>query len=780
MSDELTLKRLMPCLTAIGLVSMAIVAYQIGLMETLSIIQWHHFASTIIAIALLGFGASGTCLALMRGWLLKHYTSLMPLIMGLCGLTMALAVPLAQIGPVRFDSFLLFAEPWHSLRLLATGLIYCVPFFLGALAIGLAFMQHARAIKILYCANLIGSGLGALVALMLMQHFLPEAMPTLIALLPVFAGIIMAAGARSRLAALLALALVVWMMYHPPALVMSQFKALQKAMDIPGSVITSTTNSPLGLMYVVRSSSLRYAPGVSLVYQGELPIYPVVFKNGDWFGPVMPRNPSTLPTILDYTTGALAYELQKPRRVLVLDAATGAETIQALSHGAHVQAVEANPLALELLSDLNAGSNRLEVFPSNSRTFLMRDHTTYDLIILPMIDSFGGTSGLAALSENYLLTLQAFELIWQRLAPGGMMCVSCWLDTPPRNSLKLVATAATVLTNLGADPRRHLLAVKGWGTFTLVMKRSAITPHDITAVRSFCERLAFDPVILPGLEHLEGDLYHQRQDERWSNLLAAILSGKGESIAYDFNILPATDDRPYFGQFLTFKSLPRLQALYGTRSIPFFELSNLILIMTSVFISLAAGLLILVPLLKTRPVQPIPTFIYFGGIAVGFFFVEIALIQHATLYLGIPLYAAAIIIGGLLFFSGCGSLASGMLRFPVRYFLAAPAALIIIYTMGLSRMLGLTIAAPLGARIIIILMTIAPLAFCMGMPFPLGISMLPPEDIPWAWGVNGCLSVVAAPLASIIAVKFGFTWVMLLAGLAYAMAMLAVRAKEYT
>ena len=64
----------------------------------------------------------------------------------------------------------------------------------------------------------------------------------------------------------------------------------------------------------------------------------------------------------------------------------------------------------------------------------------------------------------------------------------------------------------------------------------------------------------------------------------------------------------------------------------------------------------------------------------------------------------------------------------------------------------------------------APLAFCMGMPFPAGLSYISKEriqDIPWAWGLNGCVSVVSTALALIVAVEFGFMWVMLLAALAY-------------
>ncbi|MGI9284226.1 MAG: hypothetical protein ACR2P1_02470 [Pseudomonadales bacterium] len=69
----------------------------------------------------------------------------------------------------------------------------------------------------------------------------------------------------------------------------------------------------------------------------------------------------------------------------------------------------------------------------------------------------------------------------------------------------------------------------------------------------------------------------------------------------------------------------------------------------------------------------------------------------------------------------------------------------------------------------------------MGFPFPTGLRRLAQRQesqVSWAWGINGCLSVVATPLAAIIAVEAGFIWVMLLASTAYAFA--AIAASQHT
>jgi hypothetical protein len=84
-----------------------------------------------------------------------------------------------------------------------------------------------------------------------------------------------------------------------------------------------------------------------------------------------------------------------------------------------------------------------------------------------------------------------------------------------------------------------------------------------------------------------------------------------------------------------------------------------------------------------------------------------------------------------------------------------------------------TMGWPDAARIAISAALIAPLAFFMGMPFPLGLARVDPADarlLAWAWGINGCASVVGAVLATLLAIHVGFTAVVLAALVLYGVA----------
>ena len=60
---------------------------------------------------------------------------------------------------------------------------------------------------------------------------------------------------------------------------------------------------------------------------------------------------------------------------------------------------------------------RLSVHPVAARTLLYTDTNQYDLIILPMISAFGGTAGLDAMQEQYILTQEAFGEMWESFIP---------------------------------------------------------------------------------------------------------------------------------------------------------------------------------------------------------------------------------------------------------------------------------------------------------------------------------------------------------------------------
>jgi hypothetical protein len=102
----------------------------------------------------------------------------------------------------------------------------------------------------------------------------------------------------------------------------------------------------------------------------------------------------------------------------------------------------------------------------------------------------------------------------------------------------------------------------------------------------------------------------------------------------------------------------------------------------------------------------------------------------------------------------------------------ALAVIVVAYVWLLPPQFARLLGQPDPVRVTVSLGLIAPLAFCMGMPFPLGLRRLyaeAPGFIPWAWGLNGFASVISAALATLLAIEFGFDVVLLTAVGLYAL-----------
>jgi len=113
-----------PPLFSIALISAAALAYEILLMRLFSIIQWHHFAYMMISLALLGYGVSGTFLALSRPWLKGRFRAAYLVNAVLFGISTLVCFLLAQAVP--FNALEVLWDPQQPLWLI---LIFPAPVY---------------------------------------------------------------------------------------------------------------------------------------------------------------------------------------------------------------------------------------------------------------------------------------------------------------------------------------------------------------------------------------------------------------------------------------------------------------------------------------------------------------------------------------------------------------------------------------------------------------------------------------------------------------------------
>jgi len=797
-----------PPLVAVLLLSSAAMGYEVLLTRLFSIILWHHFAYMMISVALLGYGAAGTFVAVAQRALLPRFAAAFAAGAALFGVTAVAGFALAQ--RVAFNPLEILWDPGQPLRLLVIYGLLFVPFFCAATSICLTFTRFAGEPHRIYSFDIFGAGAGSLGILAALFLLTPTGTLKLLGSLG-FAAAALALfqmGARPRLlpAALLIAAALAPLLLPAKwiSLRLSDYKELSQTLNIAGTRIVAERSSPIGLVTVVESAQVpfRYAPGLSLNATMEPPPQLAVFTDGDGMSALTRYDGRREPLAhLGLLTSALPFHLLREPRVLVLGAGAGADVLQALYHGARaIDAVELDPQIVDLVqrqfadfSGAPYSAPGVRAHIGEARGFVAAHDDRYDLIQVALLDAFGASSaGLHALSESYLYTVEALQEYLAHLEPGGLLAITRWVNLPPRDILKLFGTAAVALERNGALPARQLALIRGWKTATLLVKNGAFTPADIAALRAFCRARSFDVAYFPGIDAAETNRYNVLDEPDFHEGALALLGAARDAFIdrYKFDIAPATDDRPYFFHFFKWRTLPELLALKDRGGLPLLEWGYPVLIATLVQAVAASALLILLPLKAVaRRAEEAATpagfalrvAAYFLAIGFAFMFVEIAFIQKFLLLLSHPLYAVAVVLSSFLLFAGLGSRHSGrrrppgakpLLR-PVTSAVVAIGALCLVYLLVLPGLFRLLMPLPDPFKILVSIALIAPLAFAMGMPFPLGLARTAggaPFLVPWAWGVNGCASVVAAILATMLAIHFGFAVVIVLAVLLYVLA----------
>ena len=792
---------------SIALLSATALGYEVLLMRLFSIIQWHHFAYMIISLALLGYGASGTFIALTRERLLRHFETAYWLNLVLFGLTSIACYLIAQRIPFNPEEVL---WDWRqALHLLAIYLLLALPFFFAANGIALALTRHTSAVARIYAADLLGAGLGSLGIVALLFLVFPDTALKLLGALGLAAALLAArelqlSMPRRQLPALAGMLMLLALPTGWLDLQVSPYKGLSQMLRITGTQVVAERSSPLGLISVVESDTIpfRHAPGLSL-HAATIPDQLGLFTDAGGMTVVNHNPQGQALDYLDQLTSALPYHLASPQRVLILGAGGGSDIQQALNHrAARIDAVELDPQLVELVSrDLAAWSGNIytragvQVQLGDARGFIRQSRQHYDLIQLSMLDAYGASSaGLHALNENYLYTVEALQDYLAHVTPGGYLGISRWIKLPPRDTLKLFATAVQALqAGSNSAPGAQLVLIRGWQTSTLLIKNGRFTTAEIADLRDFCTARAFDLAWYPGMQAAEANRFNMLARPYFFEAATALTGADAADFIarYKFDIKPATDDRPYFAHFLKWEVLPEILALRGQGGLPLLESGYLVLVATLLQAALISVIFILLPLavLHRSRQDPATTVsrgrvvLYFFAIGLAFLFVEIAFMQKFILFLHHPLYAVATVLAAFLVFAGLGSAWTARLqrsdRPAARPAWIAVAAIILVGSGHLllsAPLLEQLMPLPLGLRIGIATLLIAPLAFFMGMPFPLGLARVGAERpalVPWAWGINGCASVLSAVMATLLAIQFGFTVVVLAALLLYLVAALS-------
>jgi spermidine synthase len=670
-----------------------------------------------------------------------------------------------------------------------------LPFFTGGAVISLAISRLSKRVNVVYGADLIGAAVGCLLLLPLMNRFGAPGVVLLAALLGSIAALLFAP-AKAMGQTALAAAIAVGVPGGAQLLGTAPFDVSNTKGHDFDKVLFSKWNSFSRIAVYDRSHGDW---SLSTKYTGPLPETRFMDIDSAASTPILKFN-GDVSTVqyLKYELTGLAYHLLKGRgqppalaeesgklrrpperereggaengfKALVIGPGGGRDLLTALVFGAgQVEGVEVNPIIandvmLREFKDFSGSiyaNPRVKIAVDDGRSYVRRSNERYDVIQASLVDTWAATAaGAYTLTENTLYTKEAFEDYLDHLTDRGMLTITRWVF----DGLRLVSLAQAACETRGCSVPAQLAVVQQDRVATFILKKTPFTPEEVAQLRDESNALGFTVLYAPG-QHDASNVYAQ---------LVLAPDRQAFYATYGKDVRPTTDDRPFF--FHTTKIRDQFQTAFG-RSMLFGN--GLSALMTLMAISLSFVVLFVVGPLALAGSDlrgaPWPRWLlYFGLLGAGFMLIEVALLQRFVLLLGHPVYSLTVTLFSLLLGTGAGSLISqrigdAQLLKRVEIIILGIVAVAILGIVALPPIIVFAISASHTARIALAVALVAPAGVLLGMPLPAGIRLMAvnhSELVPWAWGMNGALSVIGATLAVFIAMNWGFS-VTLLAGAA--------------
>jgi SAM-dependent methyltransferase len=441
----------------------------------------------------------------------------------------------------------------------------------------------------------------------------------------------------------------------------------------------------------------------------------------------------------------------------------GRDVLSGLFFGArHIHGIEINPAIFEVLTDKFADfSGHLDRQPgvslvnAEARSYINHSPDRYDLVQISLIDTWAATAaGGLTLTENRLYTVEAWGDFYRALKPGGLLSVSRWYDPNDHRGefYRLVAIAASALQRQGvakADLPNHVIALNVGNIVTVITRPDAFTPAQWQGARTRLQAQGFKILMGP--------------DIAFDAVTSTLMSGDADAAFFaslPLNVSPSTDDNPFFfytARFGDFFSSP-LSTLSN---------NNAAISMTLMLIVFALGACLyfiagpFVQLARKMPLSVLaPPVAYFCAIGMGFMLIEISQMQRLMVFLGHPVYGLSVVLFTILLFGGIGSTTVGaqvpragavVARVAALLATLAAAGLLTPFVTGWAR------SEATDMRILLSVLLLAPPAFCMGMMFPLGLSIWRRHSglLPFFWSANGITSMLASVLGMALSIEFG-------------------------
>jgi hypothetical protein len=774
------------------LVSLASLGFEIALTRYFAVAKWSEYGYWVISIVLAGFALSGVVMALARDWFARRGTTLLawlPPVLIVAAAAGYHLVTTNPFNPLQLQNTATYAPQLANIA----GYYACLlPFFFATgLFVSLSFVLNPTEIGRVYGFDLTGAGAGAVLVLLLMGLAHPFSLvPWLLVPLALAAAFTAHRRLTVTLAAVVALLAGEALLLLDDQTAFNDYKAIYAPLHVPDSHTLATIASARGLYMLLDDFTERVDMDLSnnagMLGVAGPPTTLGLYRDGNRIA-ALPRAGKLTAAYAPATLAALPYTLLAHPRVLLVGASGG------------FLALEPEPVLYRALRGGLAASSPLPPDPAlrlseRGPIAVTRGAARFDLI------DMSGDFLDAAEANASAFAVEALAADLRALAPDGLVSIPVSIREFPAYAIRMLATARAALLAAGiTDPTAHVLVYRSAWNVRILLSAAPFDAARIAAAKSFCDERSFDISYFPGIDPVaaRANIYNDLPavsfeagevtsgdgaHDAIADEAGMVLAGEPTPSSESFNLAPITYDRPAYYAVLRLAHLGTV--LKRLELLPQAEIGQVVNLAVLAQAAVVALLVLAVPLaargrIRTPGLGTLRAAVYFASLGLGFLFIEIFCIERASFYLNDRTSGFALVLTGMLVFSGLGSMAAG--RFSARPGLGimlaggGVVAWCGLMALGLQPLLLATLGLPWAARAAIILGLLAPVSLALGLPFPLGLARTGSGAfMPWAWALNGAFSVVATPLANLIAVQQGYDGVLLLALLLYVVCVASV------
>jgi MFS family permease len=734
-----------PFVASLFLTSISLFVYEVTTTRIFSPVLRYHFVFLLTSMAIFGLGVGGVIAYYwFRRFGEQRITAHLP------GWQLVLA------ASYILSFSLMYKLPFITFSI-TYALIAALPFVAGGISVSLLFMIMPENSNILYCADLMGAGIGSAVVIVFLNRLSVVTTVLIITGFAAVSALILTVFLGERKQAVIPLAIL---------LVFSFLGISQPLIRQFERRFTGYFTSPLTMLTRLRVSNQAHRledwvwdafARTDLIDAESYPRSKLLTIDGGSTSEMIRFNGNLSEVnYLRRDLEFLPFALGPNRSVLLIGPGGGKDIVLSLLGGSQeIHAVEINPGTIRLArkyASYNGGiydREEVRVHVQDGRNFVQQSRRTYDLIYLARVMSDAAGIVGHALAENFIYTREAIRDYWGRLADDGKLTFVLHGD---QDLARLLRTVRLALEEEGLTESQVKARVAvadhgshpGEGTHMplVVIQKSPLGEQEISSLNRWVEAGGHQLVYLADGGH---ESFWQRYIR--GTLISITPSGRTRKT----RLTPTTDDRPYFYDFM-----PGIH-------------NDLLVILAAVVLIF---LVFFRPSLQKGGLRRSPY--YFIGLGLGFMLIEIPLIQQFTLFLGHPTRSFFFTLVSLLAGGGLGSLAGGWrrLRWKRRYL---PLCLVSLTASGVYGSFQMVIGGwpvpSAGLRAALVVLLTFPLGFFMGMPFPFGLKELKKENlepvIPLMWGINGTMSVGGSTLAVILSMKVGSSYALMLGGAIY-------------